>query len=95
MLIISSYLNKPNQRQIILQRRWAISPKFITKLSGGFDLVLGVRPKTQRFSTCLFLGLYKISISVTTRLDKPRFSSLVKSNFIILMALQRTHRENF
>jgi len=117
-------------------------PEYINKLGKGVDLVLGIRPKTQRFSEWFFaiytkflfnwsdplcgmkgysMSLYRdrgwfdsfqsigtelsiygiingfkrieICVPMSKRLDQPRLSSLLKSNFLILRALHRIHRE--
>ena len=116
-------------------------PLFISKLEEGFDLILGVRPKTQRISEWLFkrymkrrfdwsdplcgfkgysmkldrdrgwfdsyksigteLAIYgivnnykhvEITISTSPRIDKPRFSSIVTSNLLIIKSMFKSFR---
>jgi len=113
-----------------------ILPQYINHLEKGMDLVLGIRPKTQRFAEWVFkiytkffinwsdplcgmkgysMKLYKdkgcfdsrnsigtelaaygiyngykhveINIPTIARNDSPRFSSTIRSNFIIMKAL--------
>jgi glycosyltransferase involved in cell wall biosynthesis len=110
--------------------------QYIDELKKGADLVLGIRPKTQRLSELIFkiytktrlnwsdplcgmkgysmksykeLGYFdsyksigtelaafiiknggnyvEVNIQVEKRVDKPRFASVIKSNFFILRAL--------
>ena len=60
---------------------------------GFFDSLQSVGTELSAHGIINNFKISEISIPVTNRLDKPRFSSAVKSNFIILRVLQRIHRE--